>query len=309
MKFTGYGSAGVIELDFENPVFVGDWLVRSQINYAVAANNTIGLVYAIDELAIYQDNAARDSFIFMENTNLGRIELGLTDSIATKLGVGLPDVGGLRINDNPLFYNKIKPSGAIISNTTLSSGRYDMRANFVSTPTRPVQYGFSIAGLSSKYNYAADLGIKYRRPEGKTKTAFSFGASFIDSPENFQTDIYTPSVTADWRAQLSTGLNLQYNSWVWGLSGRIIYDENSIGMVSSDGVIAGTGISYDLLNYTISGTYLFSQTGIWDDMPNYTAHTQVLSFRYKYSENVNGWISTGFSAGSPFVSAGLKLNF
>lgn len=307
-KLTGYGNAGVIEPDLQDPIFIGDWMARTQFNYAIATNKTIGLVYALDELALYQNESARDAFVFLEDSRFGRIELGLTDSIATKLGVGLPDVGGLRINDNPLLFEKVEPSGAVISNTTITSGRYDLRANIVSVPTKPLQFGFSVAGLSSKYDYSADFGIKYRKPDGKTKTAVSFGASFIDSPQNFQTDIYMPATTADWRGQISTGLNLQYNSWIWGISGRVIYDKNPIGP-SSDGVIAGTGVSYDLLNYTISGTYLVSETGVWDDMPNYVAHTEILSFRYKYSENVDGWMSIGFSAGTPFASAGLKAKF
>ena len=300
VKINGYGDIGVINPDFKDSEFIGDWMIRGQLNYAIGSNRTVGLMYALDQLATDQDEYARDAFLFLEDAKMGRIELGFTDSIATKLGVGLPDVGGLRFNDNSILFKEVPPSGSIISNTTLNSGRYDLRANIVSVPTHPLQFGLSFAGLSSKYDYAADFSVKYRNPEGKTKFAASFGASFIDAPQNLQTDIYMPATTADWRGQISTGFNLQYNSFVWGLSGRVIYDENPIGP-ATDGIIAGTGISYDLLNYTISGTYLFSETGIWDDMPNYVAHTEVLSFRYKYSENVDGWISTGFSAGLPFI--------
>jgi hypothetical protein len=308
LKLNGYGTVGMIEPDFETPVFIGDWRVRAQFNYAVGAEQTIGAAYAMDELALYQDKWQRDAFLFFEDAGLGRIEVGFTDSIATKLGVGLPDVGGLRMNDNPLFYKKVELSGAVISNTTLTSGRYDPRANIVSAPTAPLQYGASVAGLSADYGYAVDLGLKYRRPDGKTKTAFSLGASFMDSPENFQTDIFTPKVTADWRAQMSMGMNLQYNSWIWGLSGRVIYDQTPIS-APSDGLVAGTGVSYDLLKYSLSASYLFSDTGIWDKSKDHMAHTGILSFRYKYSENVDGWISAGASAGTPFISAGMRAKF
>ncbi|HNY25212.1 MAG TPA: hypothetical protein PKJ33_01530 [Alphaproteobacteria bacterium] len=307
-KLTGYGTVGAIEPDFKKAYFMDDWLVRTQINYALKSNITVGFVYSIDELAVYQDKYSRDTFLFIEDANRGRIELGMTDSIATKLGVGLPDVGGLRINDNPIFYKRLEPTGPVISNTTMTSGRYDLRANFVSVPTRPWQFGASVAGLSPKYNYATDVGVKYRDPNGKTKNAFSMGASFIDSPENFQTEVFAPSVTADWRAQISTGFNLQYNSWIWGISLRGIYDRNPIG-VPGDGLIAGTGISYDLLNYTVSASYILSDTGIWNDAPNYISNTGVLSFRYKYSEDVDGWISTGLSAGLPFMSGGIRMKF
>ncbi|MDR0741572.1 MAG: porin [Rickettsiales bacterium] len=307
-KLNGYGTIGVIEPDFDEPSFIGDWRVRTQFNYALGAGRSIGAIYAIDELALYQNEWQRDAFLFFENAEIGRIEVGFTDSIATKLGVGLPDVGSLRINDNPLFYKKIDLQGAVLSNTTLTGGRYDLRANIVSVPTKPMQYGVSIAGLSPNYDYAVDFGVKYRKSEGKTKVAVSFGASFIDSPENFQPDVFAPRVTADWRAQTSAGLNLQYNSWIWGLSGRIVYDRNPI--AATDGIVAGTGISYDILKYSLSASYLLSDTGVWDsDAKDYVAHTAMLSFRYKYSESLNGWMSLGISAGLPFLGAGLNAKF
>lgn len=307
-RLNAYGTVGVFEPDFEEPVFIGDWRVRAQMNYSIGGGKSIGAVYAIDELALYQDQWQRDAFIFFEDRSFGRIEVGFTDSIAMKLGVGLPDVGGLRINDNPLFYKKIDLGGAVISNTTLTSGRYDFRANLVSVPNKPLQYGMSVTGLSDNYDYAVDIGLKYRKPDGKTKTAVSFGASFIDNPNQMRTDIYAPKVTADWRAQVSAGMNLQYNSWIVGLSGRVIYDEDPL--TASDGVVFGTGVSYDLLKYSVSASYLFSDTGIWDsNIKDYMAHTGILSFRYKYSENVDGWISGGISAGLPFISAGLKAQF
>ncbi|MDR1337408.1 MAG: hypothetical protein LBJ73_00050 [Rickettsiales bacterium] len=307
-RLNGYGTIGVIEPDFDAPAFVDDWRVRGQFNYSLGARRTIGAVYAIDELAVYQDKWQRDAFLFFEDASLGRAEVGYTDSIATKLGVGLPDVGALRVNDNPLFYKEIDLGGPVISNTTLTSGRYDLRANVVSVPTRPLQYGVSVAGLSPDYEYAVDIGVKYRDPDGKTKTAFSFGASFIDSPDNFQTDIFAPRVTADWRAQVSAGLNLQYNSWIFGLSGRVVYDENPV--VASDGFAVGAGVSYDFLKYSLSASYLLSDTGVWDDnAEDYLAHTGMASFRYKYSENVDGWMSLGISAGLPFLGAGLRATF
>jgi hypothetical protein len=108
---------------------------------------------------------------------------------------------------------------------------------------------------------------------------------------------------------MSAGLNVQYNSWIFGLTSRAVYDQNPIGPVSS-GINAGTGISYDLLSYSISATYLGSNTGIWDkDAPNYLIHTGILSFRYKYTENVSMWLSGGITGEYPFIGAGLKGSF
>ena len=131
----------------------------------------------------------------------------------------------------------------------------------------------------------------------------------MDNPDGFSTDVYSPAVTADWRAQFTAGMNLQYNSWIWGTTARVIYDENPIGPIS-DGIVLGTGVSYDLLQYSVSLTYMFSDTGIWNkDVNDFTDHMVIGSFRYKYSQNVDGWISIGVSSETPFVSAGLRLTF
>lgn len=308
-KLSGYGTAGILEPDFDAPKFLSDWRVRAQMNYAIASGQTVGAVYAIDAAAIDEDKYLREAFAFWEHRGLGRVEIGLTDSIARKLGVGLPDVGGLRVNDKPLFYKEIEPDGPVISDTVLTTGRSSLRLNLVSVPTNMAQYGISVAGLTGKYDYAIDAGLKIRRPSGKLKTAMSLGASFMGRPSGYRTDAYTPLVNADWRAQMSVGTNIQYNSWVVGVSARLIYDKNPIGPIS-DGLVAGIGASYDLLKYSVSLTYLFSDTGVWQrDVHDYMDHTAVASFRYKYSENVDGWMSAGLTTKTPFLAAGLRLTF
>ena len=133
--------------------------------------------------------------------------------------------------------------------------------------------------------------------------------SFMDNPRDFDNEVYTPGVTADWRAQMSMGMNLQYNSWVWGLSGRVIYDNNPVGDIS-DGFVVGTGVSYDLLRYSVSVTYIMSDTGVWQsDVDDFIDHMGIASFRYKYNENVDVWISGGITSKTPFISAGLRLTF
>ena len=89
----------------------------------------------------------------------------------------------------------------------------------------------------------------------------------------------------------------------------MIYDEHAIGR-PSDGIAAGTGVSYDLLKYSVSLSYLFSDTAIWSkNVDNYDVHSLIASVRYKYSENVDGWISGGITTDTPFVSAGMRVTF
>lgn len=308
-RLTGYGTGGVIQPDFETPVFIGDWRVRGQIDFTPNNTHKFGAVYAIDAAAVDDNRAMREAFGYYELHDMGRIEIGFTDSIARKLGVGLPDVGGLRINDRPIFHKKIIPDGPVISDTTLTTGRRALRANIVSAPQSGAQYGLSIAGITDDFDYTIDAGLKIRKPSGKLKRAFSFGASFMDNPRGFSTDVYAPAVTSDWRAQLTAGMNIQYNSWIWGTTARVIYDKNPITQ-SSDGIVAGTGVSYDLMKYSVSLTYMFSDTGIWDkNTDDFMDHMLIGSFRYKYSENVDGWISMGVTSKTPFVSAGMRLTF
>lgn len=308
-KLSGYATGGFINPDFESPLGIGDWRGRAQLTYDINDEYKIGAVYALDKAALDKGNLSRETFGYIESREYGRIEFGLTDSIARKLGVGLPDVGGLRINDRPLYNEKIIPDDAIIADTTLTSGRSDPRINIVSAPTNGVQYGVSASGFATNYDYAVDAGLKIRRPSGKVKTAYAFGASFMDNPRDFDNEVYTPGVSADWRAQMSLGMNLQYNSWIWGLSGRVIYDNNPIGEIS-DGFVVGTGVSYDLLRYSVSLTYMLSDTGVWQsDIDDFIDHMAIASFRYKYSENVDGWISGGITSQTPFVSVGLRLTF
>ncbi len=308
-KLNASGSAGFIEPDFESPLFLGDFDIHAQYNYAVAAGQTLGLVYSWDADDLDGREYVHDAFALWEIRDIGRIEVGLTDSVAHKLGVGIPDVGGLRMNHKPLFYKKIAPHGTVIPGTSVDSGHDAPRINIVSAPTNVGQYGLSVAAFGDEYDYAVDGGVKFRFPNGKLKSALSLGASFIDNPHNFSTASYLPDVTADWRAQGSVGFNIQYNSWIWGTSALVIYDEKPVD-VASDGVSVGSGVSYDVLNYSVSLSYIYSKTGIWhNDFEKYYVHTGIASVRYKYSENLSWWASVGITSETPFLSTALKLAF
>lgn len=309
LKINASGTAGVIEPDFNDTLFLGDFELRAQYNYAIARGQTFGLIYEWDGHALDERDWAHDAFALWEISEIGRIEAGLTSSVAHKLGVGIPDVGGLRVNHKPLFYKKINPRGNVIPDTTVTTGHDAVRVNLVSVPTALGQYGVSVAGFTDEFNYAIDGGVKFRFPNGKIKSALSVGASFMDKPDHFNSTSYTPDITADWRAQASIGFNLQYNSWIWGTSVLGIYDKNPVG-AAGDGLSAGTGFSYDVLNYSISLSYLYSMTGIWhQDARDYDDHTVLLSARYKYNENLSVWTSIGYTTQTPFISTALKLSF
>ena len=310
-RVSGYGNLGLIEPNFalNNATALADWSVRGQMTYDFNETHKIGFVYSINDHGVDEKHYAHDLFALWQVKDYGRVEIGITESVAEKLGLGLPDVGGLRINEHPLFYKEIKPHEPVITDTTLANCDTSLRANIVSSQHNGVQYGLSVAGLSDGYKYAIDGGIKIRRPNGKTKTAYSFGASFTASPDDMDQMAYAPHVTADWRAQMSAAVNVQYNSWIFGVNSRVIYDKDPVGEVS-DGFAIGTGVSYDLLKYSVSLSYMLSDTGVWQsDVDDYVDHTLLSSFRYKYSENVDGWISIGTTTRTPFVSAGLRLTF
>ena len=310
-RVSGYGNVGIIEPNFalNNVAFLGDWSVRGQMTYAADETHKLGMVYSLNQQTVDEKGYINDLFALWQVKGLGRLEIGLTDSVTEKLGLGLPDVGGLRMNDNPLLYKEIHVNGPIIADTILDTGDCSPRVNIVSSQIGSAQYGLSVAGLSDEYNFTLDGGIKIRRPNGKTKTAYSLGASFTSRPDDFKQSQFSPRVTADWRAQFSAAMNLQYNSFMFALTGRAIYDKDPIG-VTADGIILGSGISYDLLKYTVSLSYMFSDTGIWHhDIENHINHTVVSSFRYKYSENVDGWMSLGISSDAEFISAGIRLTF
>ena len=106
LRVSGYGNAGMIEPDFalNNSKFLGDWSVRGQMTYDADNSHRFGFVYSLDQQTIDDGEYINDLFALWQVKDLGRLEIGLTDSVAEKLGLGLPDVGGLRINDNPLIY-------------------------------------------------------------------------------------------------------------------------------------------------------------------------------------------------------------
>ncbi len=306
-KLSGYGTAGGIQTNDDSGT-MNDWQVRAQGSYRKSNNWLFGAAISHSAWNLDRENPFMDAFTYAESP-WGRAELGWTDSIASKLGLGLPDVGGLRITHDPIVYEFNNPS-PMISQTTISGTPAAFRANIVSVPG-PIQFGASFAPKNHHFDSATDFGLKYKQSGGKTKLALSLGASFIDNPDNLIGEIYAPRANADWRTQISAGMNLQYNSWVWGVSAKTVYDRNPIGALS-DGFAFGTGVSYDFLKWSASASYMLSQIGVFHNGENYFANTGIVSLRYKIDQFWNVWASGGIVSAvetSPFVSAGLMLKF
>jgi len=315
-KLDADGMVGFLELRDDKPTFIDDWDVKGQIFYNFDKFNRIGAVYSIDADCVEDDEYIHDAFVMFENRNYGRVELGLTHSVARKMGLGLPDVGYLRINDKSILYKKLDLKRVLISDTTATTGHETLRMNIATRVTEYGQYGLSISGGGDDYDYAIDGAFKLRRPNGKLKSAYYIALSYIEKPEDYSENSFSPNVTADWRGQIAMGINLQYNSFIWGTSARMIYDENPIAK-TADGFVAGTGVSYDLLQSSLSLSYLFSDTNVWNHRDKITnekmagdyLHTILASFRYKYTEHTSVFMSGGMTDKKLFFAVGLRSGF
>lgn len=310
------GMVGSLQPKDDKNEFIYDWDVKAQAFYRFNNTQRIGAVYSLDADCVEDDKYIHDAFLLLEDRSVGRAEIGLTHSIARKMGLGLPDVGYLRINDKSLLYKKLELKRVLISDTTAVSGHEALRLNLATTQTDYGQYGLSVAGGGDDYDYAVDGALKIKQSDGKLKAAYSLALSYMDKPHGYEENSYSPSVYADWRGQIALGVNLQYNSWIWGTSVRMIYDENPT-YKTADGLVAGTGLSYDLLQYSVSFSYLFSDTNVWEHRDKLTnekmsgdyLHTFLASFRYKYTENTSLFVSGGLTDAIPFFAVGIKSGF
>ena len=315
-KLDADGMVGFLEPRDDKPIFIDDWGARGQVLYNFDKFNRIGAVYSIDADCVEDDEYIHDAFVMFENRNYGRMELGLTHSVARKMGLGLPDVGYMRINDKSILYKKLDLKRVLISDTTATTGHETLRLNLATRASEYGQYGLSFSGGGDDYDYAIDGAFKIRRPNGKLKSAYYIAVAYIDKPENYSENSFSPNVTADWRGQIAVGINLQYNSFIWGTSARMIYDNDPIAK-TADGIVAGMGVSYDLLQSSVSVSYLFSDTNVWnhrdkitnEKMPGDYLHTIIASFRYKYTEHTSVFMSGGITDTKPFFAVGLRSGF
>lgn len=310
------GMAGFLETKKEKPLGIYDWDAKTSATYRIDANRRIGAVYSIDADDVDSNEYVHDAFIMFQDKTAGRAELGLTHSIARKMGLGLPDVGYLRINDRSILYKKLNLNKVLISDTTATTNHDALRLNLATVSTDYGQYGLSVAGPGGNFDFAIDTAAKFKQPFGKLKAAYSVALSYMDKPNGYEDNSFTPPVNADWRGQAALGLNLQYNSFVFGLSSRLIYDENPTGK-TSDGLVAGTGISYDFLQSSASLNYLFSDTNLWkhndkitgNELSGEYTNTLIASFRYKYTEYTSIFMSGGLAHETPFFAVGIRSGF
>ena len=317
-KFTldADGMLGFLETKDDKPLGIHDWDVKAQAFYKLNADQRIGAVYSVDAACVDDNEYVHDAFVLFQDKTVGRAEFGLTHSIARKMGLGLPDVGYLRINNKSILYNKLNLNKVLISDTTATTGHDSLRLNLATIATDYGQYGISIAGGGDDFDFALDTAVKFKQPFGKLKTAYSVALSYMDKPHGYEENSYTPPVYADWRSQMALGVNLQYNSFVFGVSTRLIYDENPT-QKTSDGFVAGTGISYEFLQSSLSLNYLFSDTNLWKHHDKITGeeisgdytNTVIASFRHKYTENTSLFMSGGIANTTPFFAVGLKTGF
>jgi len=316
LRLNADGMVGFLEPRDDKIIFINDWNIKGQVFYKFNNTQRFGAVYSIDADSVDDKEYIHDAFILFENRDYGRAEFGLTHSIARKMGLGLPDVGYLRINDKSILHKKLDLKRVLISDTAATTGHKMPHLNLATRTTEYGQYGLSISGMGDDYNYAIDGAIKFKIPTGKLKSAYSLAISYMDKPEKYSENSFSPDVTADWRGQIALGINLQYNSFIWGTSFRMIYDENPV-VKTADGLIAGTGLSYDLLQSSLSLSYLYSDTNVWSHHDkithekmngNYT-HTVLASFRYKYAEYTSLFMSGGIADTTPFFAVGIKTGF
>ena len=310
------GMLGFLETKDDKPLGINDWDVKTSAIYHLNSTQRIGAVYSIDAACVEDDEYVHDAFVLFQDRTIGRAEFGLTHSIARKMGLGLPDVGDLRLNNKSILYRKLDLNKTLISDTTATTGHESLRLNLATISTDYGQYGVSFAAFGSDYDFAIDTAVKFKQSNGKLKSAYSFALSYMDKPKGYEENSYSVPVYADWRGQAAFGLNLHYNSFIFGTSLRLIYDENPT-LKTSDGLVAGTGISYEFLQSSVSLTYLFSDTNLWkhndiitgEEMSGDYTNTIIASFKYKYTEHTSVFMSGGIAYTTPFFAVGIKTGF
>ena len=268
------------------------YALRLQLSRTISSQWSTGLVYSFDERSVEGGKFAKDAFSYVEMRH-GRTELGWTESIAAKLALRLPDVGGTRLNNAPFFLND---DFVGITNPAVRGNQYAWRANVATTPGLPFQFGIGRTVLPMEtFESSTDAGIRYRNPNGRFKTSASLGLSYIEKPNGMKSDDYLPRVYADARYQATLGYNVQFGSLLWAATFKATADENpDPDKFNTEGLQAGTGFSYEFMKWAASVNYIFSAVGIWrEEAPNMNAHTGILSLRYKITKNFDIWGSGG----------------
>ncbi len=329
LKFnlSGYGMVGGMDvLNYDRQTdFIYDWQIAGRAEYDINSDWKVGAIIGGKELNKGTNNYFSDVSGFVQAPWF-RAEVGLTSSIAKKLWLGVPDVGALRINQESMVYKNLLPDGMSTMTTTAPVTASTAVRGILVSPPKNFQVGVSFApgevneyrsgSEKNTFDYVADLGIKYRHNYGATKYVWSAGVTYINNPIEVASDDYSLNVTADSRTEYNAGVNVQWKSYVLGFSGKIVYDLNPIGL-NTDGLVLGAGLSYDILNWSFSGSYFYTDTSLFDgSIQDPILNTALVSIRYKYDKYWDLWMSVGdvFGAGmmydnAAFVSGGLRFRF
>jgi hypothetical protein len=167
------------------------------------------------------------------------------------------------------------------------------------------------------FKSSLDAGIRYRDPDGRIKTSASLGFSYIEEPRGMSVDSFLPRVYADARYQATAGFNVHWGSLLWAITGKATVDEMPVldaSGVSSEGIQAGTGFSYEFLRWAFSVNYIYSVVGVWrEETENMEAHTGIVSVRHRATKNLDLWGSVGavtsINYDDFFLSAGVSVRF
>ena len=181
-KLDAEGMVGTLQPKDDKYEFINDWDVKATALYNLNSSQKLGAVYSIDAACVEDKEYIHDAFVLFEDKNYGRAEFGLTHSVARKMGLGLPDVGDLRINNKSILYKKLDLKRVLISDTTATTGHESLRLNLATRATQHGQYGLSIAGGGDDYDYAVDGAFKLKRSDGKLKSAYSVALSYMAKP-------------------------------------------------------------------------------------------------------------------------------
>ncbi|MDR0449570.1 MAG: hypothetical protein LBG89_03905, partial [Rickettsiales bacterium] len=286
VSLSGYGTLGNLSRTDENqPYLAFDWQARAQYT-----EDGGGAVLTLNQASELPSRYLQDLFVFID-AGPGRFEVGFTNSAAQKLGVGLVDAGGLRINNSLLIYGLMhRPN--IIAAPAAGSSNNKIRASYVSKPGF-FQAGAGYAAPQQDMDGSFDAGLRFKGGEA-VKYSLSLGASHIFRPDGLIAEIYAPRVNAKSRDELAAGLNIQYHSWSFGVVGKGIYDYRPIGR-PSDGVLYGGGIAYEILTWKASVNALRSDTGVFHGCAFGACQntTALLSIQDKLDEIVDIWASLG----------------
>lgn len=257
------------------------------------------------------DDVTDEVFVYYQN-NYGRIEAGLTKSVAEKAHVGAPFVGNIDLDESFAFSFIENPGVEISSSTALNS---DQEINKISYITPPRQSGFQFsAGYIPGNGMSGSEGLHHE--DFTLKKEDSFDSAYVSSLKYKQTfgalSLTVSSAAAEYKdvvydtatnlkgnqTEGSFGINLSYRGFVIGGAYKDIKADEVLTPGASAGVAKlnsksySFGAAYEFGPIMTSLSYLGSkvEAGTEDDAMN----LYVLSGRYFMSKSTSLAASIGY---------------